>query len=1611
MKIKNFCYFIFLFTLLFYFSSQKSLAYDDKTTHPALTQEIIEFYNLHSDQKITNEQKEWIIEGSILEDTPPRWINHFYDPINKTGWTGAHAGNIPQSIVQMLSFIGLSGEEPLSAVEWVNNLLIQQVYSPYGGNRTWKKALEYYADGNEKEAYKTLGYILHLLEDMSVPDHTRDDTHAQDVSAISGDEGSPYEQYASYFNRNTIKEKDLVNNLKKENKTPIIKNTIEDYLISLAEYSNKYFFSKDTINDPKYPNPKIIREDENFGYGKDENGKEFPLVKVWISKTDKPGIIKTYIIEQTDDKILSSYFDHLSRQAVLYGAGVINLFHKQGEDAIVNKEFPTHLVKYDFSFIKIPGLTTSFSLYAELVKIYNGFQYSIDKIKTVTSNIFNSIKQFGSEVGGTLGDFWNFVSNNQNNNGNIVQIPINNENQNNQNQTQNQQNQSSQNNLAQNNNQSQNQNQQNQTIQGDEEPEEPFIPDQVKTLTQTSTLNKINNQTTTEPLQNKNNENQILQKQCSFETSQKPTYKGLIINEVAWMGTPESSNNEWIELKNISSQTIDISGWQLIDKAEQIKINLSNLKDPKIRPNQFILLERTSDNTLPSIQADLIYQGALSNTNEGLRLFDSNCNLIDEVLANSNWPAGDSPSRKTAERTALLSWQTSQNTGGTPKQENSTLNYTGGGGGGSATNSATNNSSQNTNQSQQTQNILISEVQINPIGQRFIELYNPNDFDIDLTGYYLQRKTKTGDFTSLVSKTNFEGKTIKAKSYFLISKENLPNANIVINLTLTDANTIQLKNSKGDVLDKVGWGEASDCETNCAPNPQVNQSIQRKLENNTLKDTQNNNIDFEITNCPSPGEQLNINCQVQASQDAFLKHTNANNVLISEILFNPEGSDSGKEFIELYNPTPNSIDLKDYSLKIIKTNATSATSLASFNNSEDQTIIPPRGFLLIGFSNYASTSIPADIVRTTSLPNDFSKIILYHNDAIIDEFNYDDFKVQKGIVNEGNSIERLAYDGECRSSQNEGEFLGNGCDNDEATDFEIRQLPKPQNSQSLPEPRNKPEIRELSSQYDLNSQSIKISFKLTKDVKQETSTLIYKLEDKNNSSTASSTSTPTPIILFESEAKDLDKINNLSFNSSTEEFIYNIPIFELNKNYNYEFSIKDKDGFESTSSISQFMPSFIEEGYFFKDPNTQKYYFTIKFRDDYHFWDKNDISDTSSFGYKGIVFFLNQNPINQIISTENGMIIPNSNQVKINYSACSFGPSNVLIFPQNKRSCIKGGGHTTWLGTWAYDFNSLEDNIITVELLIDKALENNDYLTLGFYNSFWGNSADTQFMGFSVSDSKKYYLSSNSHLLPPNKPKIEISFDSSDQKLNILGSTTTDPDSLDENLIYEINYTISTELDPNNWTKINYFPYSIDVVYPNSYTIGLRAKDEFQNISEPDIINWSFPDDYVVIASQNIKETSGNPNAGAVAQVFKAQNSGYVQGIKVYLADYSLYQDYLRWRYNLSVSLYKVDDEQNLDLNNIITEENKIAQSEEINNGNIYAYQFLSFNFPSKPYLEENKKYIWVINLGGGIGNLGGTCKDQNIGGIGFAAFIGSGWSSGCNYAPTNYYFILTGSK
>src|SRR3989344_9179103 len=82
-------------------------SYDDHTTHPALTQEIITFYNLAFPKRnIPDADAAYIIQGSIDEDRDGRWTRHFYDPVHHRG----------------LSYLGTQWQ---SAKAWAGDTLAQ----------------------------------------------------------------------------------------------------------------------------------------------------------------------------------------------------------------------------------------------------------------------------------------------------------------------------------------------------------------------------------------------------------------------------------------------------------------------------------------------------------------------------------------------------------------------------------------------------------------------------------------------------------------------------------------------------------------------------------------------------------------------------------------------------------------------------------------------------------------------------------------------------------------------------------------------------------------------------------------------------------------------------------------------------------------------------------------------------------------------------------------------------------------------------------------------------------------------------------------------------------------------------------------------------------------------------------------------------------------------------------------------------------------------------------------------------------------------------------------------------------------------------------------------
>ena len=210
----------------------------------------------------------------------------------------------------------------------------------------------------------------------------------------------------------------------------------------------------------------------------------------------------------------------------------------------------------------------------------------------------------------------------------------------------------------------------------------------------------------------------------------------VVLNEIAWMGTLASANDEWIELRNNTGGAINLAGWTLTAADGTPSIMLSGT----IPAGGYFLLERTDDNTVPGIAADKIYTGALGNAGEILSLRDGTAGLQDFVNA---WYAGNATTRQTMQRVDptlagdLASNWTNGPVEGTPMNS---------GGTGGTCNAPTRTVSCQPGPPFQLRvggPVVINEVMINPAAVsdaagEYVELYNSGSTPVDLQGWTLR---------------------------------------------------------------------------------------------------------------------------------------------------------------------------------------------------------------------------------------------------------------------------------------------------------------------------------------------------------------------------------------------------------------------------------------------------------------------------------------------------------------------------------------------------------------------------------------------------------------------------------------------------------------------------------------------------------------------------------------------------------------------------------------------------------------------------------------------------------------------------------------------------------
>jgi endonuclease YncB( thermonuclease family) len=283
---------IILLVLFSCFSVVAVFGYDNNIIHPGLSAKAIENHNKTSENKIDSRQRAWIIEGSIAEDADPRYINHFYDPTTGKGLNdGLFKG--------------------VSAKEWAKK------QNSVSGDYSESAIFLNYKNGNKKRAFQGIGHIIHLIQDMSVPAHTRNDSHPK---------GDPYESWAKQYGKVEV------------NNDFIYVNNLDFVFDSLATYSNNNFLSKDTV---------FISDSGNLTIGEKEyNGKKN---KYFIRKLNNQEYIYCLyddsslvpIVKVNSDFLLNQdYWRMLHPKAVAYSSGIIDYFMREFKeiDKSENKE-------------------------------------------------------------------------------------------------------------------------------------------------------------------------------------------------------------------------------------------------------------------------------------------------------------------------------------------------------------------------------------------------------------------------------------------------------------------------------------------------------------------------------------------------------------------------------------------------------------------------------------------------------------------------------------------------------------------------------------------------------------------------------------------------------------------------------------------------------------------------------------------------------------------------------------------------------------------------------------------------------------------------------------------------------------------------------------------------------------------------------------------------------------------------------------------------------------------------------------------------------------------------------------------------------------------------
>ncbi len=512
----------------------------------------------------------------------------------------------------------------------------------------------------------------------------------------------------------------------------------------------------------------------------------------------------------------------------------------------------------------------------------------------------------------------------------------------------------------------------------------------------------------------------------------------VLINEALTDAPGDDEGYEWVELVNLGEDDVDLSqfyiGWQ---KSESSTGETVGFPDGTVLEGDGYLLVGEADVADASVEVDLdLGQGT---GGDGVYLFNA-CGEAVDALVYGDSNDDDIPDESGAKAATYA---------GKPSSGESLARCSGGVDGIDSDSpgddfivmgeDSTTPGAENVCPCESVASdvrIVINEIMVDPDGAdgglEWIELLNLGSEDACLDLWYLEVfKSDPTDGTEDVLPLDMY---IPAGSRLTIGGEDVdfvPDAFVEFSFGNGDeGDAVHLYDYQGALEDAIVYGGSNEDQmedenglaTSVAEDPGSDISLARCPDGS---DTDASGDDFLtcMTTGGTPGQANDACCG--GGSDACDPASDAT-VVVNEFMANPDGSDSGNEWIELYNDGNGTVDLSGWRVSWYKSNPDSASGSIAF---PDGTSLGSRSWLLVGDENVGGSDVEAtldfgngtdgDAIHLADCGGELEDAVVYggsNEDLMVDENG-----VASSVADSPGSDEALARSSDGQDSDRSGD--------------------------------------------------------------------------------------------------------------------------------------------------------------------------------------------------------------------------------------------------------------------------------------------------------------------------------------------------------------------------------------------------------------------------------------------------------------------------------------------------------------------------------------------------------------------------------------------------------------